>query len=137
MELDPIRVSGDALSEMGKQPSKAGIVVSLPTIESTFVWVTGRGPQGMLHPDYAALYVAVQLLNADEGFFWVRTSTTKACPHNVLTNSPRTELYPRRRSGIRCFVWLHAREWTDLLLLVSRESHKPVEVTCFLTLHSA
>ena len=75
---------------MGKHPSKKGIVVNLPTIESTFVTVTGRGPQGWFHPDNPAMYVAIQILNADEGFFWVSRPLFVAYTDLRLP----TEIYP-------------------------------------------
>ena len=71
LELEPVRLAFDALNTAGRQPSRTSIVVSLPTIESTFINVTARGPQGWDHSDYPALYVTMEMLNADEGYFWV------------------------------------------------------------------
>ena len=69
--LTRIRLPNEALNALGKQPGQAAVVVSLPTTESTYVTVNGRGPQGWAHPDYAPLYVATQVLNGDESFLWV------------------------------------------------------------------
>jgi Zn-dependent M16 (insulinase) family peptidase len=47
-------------------------VVTLPTIESSFVNHIGKGIQGFDHPDYPALRVAAEVLSATESFLWVR-----------------------------------------------------------------
>jgi Zn-dependent M16 (insulinase) family peptidase len=47
-------------------------VVTLPTIESSFVNHIGKGIQGFNHPDYPALRVATEVLSATESFLWVR-----------------------------------------------------------------
>lgn len=61
----------DTLSEVGKNPVKKAIVVSLPTIESAFVTHTAKGVQGWAHPEYPALRVAAEVLNATESYLWV------------------------------------------------------------------
>ena len=47
------------------------IVLSLPTIESSYVNHTTKGIAGFDHPDYPALAVALEALNAAEGYLWV------------------------------------------------------------------
>ncbi|OSD05304.1 hypothetical protein PYCCODRAFT_1362169 [Trametes coccinea BRFM310] len=69
-ELAPLRLSVDTLSAVGKSPAKRAVVVSLPTIESAFVMHTARGIQGWSHPEYPAMRVAVEVLNAKESFLW-------------------------------------------------------------------
>lgn len=84
----PVPVVSDTLSEAGKNPVKQvvpsqlykiqadvfgqAIVVTLPTIESSFVNHVGKGIQGISHPDYPALRVASEVLSATESFLWVR-----------------------------------------------------------------
>jgi len=46
-------------------------VVSLPTIESSFVNHTTKAIQGFDHPELPALRVALEVLNAAESFLWV------------------------------------------------------------------
>jgi hypothetical protein len=46
-------------------------VVTLPTIESSFVNHVGKGIKGFGHPDYPALRVAAEVLSATESFLWV------------------------------------------------------------------
>ncbi|KAJ8494623.1 hypothetical protein ONZ51_g2236 [Trametes cubensis] len=58
------------LSAVGKNPVKRAVVVSLPTIESAFVTHTAKGVQGWAHPEYPAMRVAVEVLNATESYLW-------------------------------------------------------------------
>jgi len=68
--LSPVPLTSDTLSNVGKNPSKHAIVVTLPTIESSFVNHIGKGIQGFDHPDYPALRVAAEILSATESFLW-------------------------------------------------------------------
>lgn len=68
--LLPVPVISDTLSEVGKNPVKQAIVVTLPTIESSYVSHVGKGIQGFSHPDYPALRVASEILSATESFLW-------------------------------------------------------------------
>lgn len=47
------------------------IVMSLPTIESSFATHTTRGIRGFEHPEYPAVRVALEVLNATESYLWV------------------------------------------------------------------
>jgi len=68
--LSPVPLASDTLSDVGKNPVKHAIVVTLPTIESSFVNHVGKGIQGFDHPDYPALRVAAEILSATESFLW-------------------------------------------------------------------
>ncbi|KAH9064309.1 Metalloenzyme, LuxS/M16 peptidase-like protein [Lactarius vividus] len=68
--LLPVPLISDTLSEVGKNPVKQAIVVTLPTIESSFVNHVGKGVKGVSHPDYPALRVASEVLSATESFLW-------------------------------------------------------------------
>jgi Zn-dependent M16 (insulinase) family peptidase len=68
--LSPVPLASDTLSNVGKNPVKHAIVVTLPTIESSFVNHIGKGIQGFNHPDYPALRVAAEVLSATESFLW-------------------------------------------------------------------
>jgi len=68
--LLPVPVTSDTLSKVGKKPVKQAIVVTLPTIESSFVNHIGKGIQGFNHPDYPALRIASEVLCATESFLW-------------------------------------------------------------------
>ena len=61
---------------VGKPPSYLvylqAIVMSLPTIESSFVTHTSKGIRGFDHSEYPAIRVALEVLNATEGYLWVR-----------------------------------------------------------------
>ncbi|KAI0307721.1 Metalloenzyme, LuxS/M16 peptidase-like protein [Multifurca ochricompacta] len=68
--LSPVPVASDTLSNVGRNPVKQAIVVTLPIIESSFVNHVGKGIQGFTHPDYPALRVAAEVLSATESFLW-------------------------------------------------------------------
>ncbi|KAG6829386.1 hypothetical protein H0H92_004654 [Tricholoma furcatifolium] len=69
-ELPPVPFSSDTLSEVGKNPVKKAIVMSLPTIESSYVTHATKGIQGFTHPDYAVIRVTAEVLNATESYLW-------------------------------------------------------------------
>ncbi|KAG6877636.1 hypothetical protein C0993_005345 [Termitomyces sp. T159_Od127] len=69
-ELSPVPIASDALSEVGKKPGKKAIVMSLPTIESSYVTHGTKGIRGFNHPDYPAIRVALEVLNATESYLW-------------------------------------------------------------------
>ncbi|THH28068.1 hypothetical protein EUX98_g6115 [Antrodiella citrinella] len=68
--LEPIRLAHETLSDVGKKPEKQAVVVTLPTIESAFVNHWSKGIKGFSHPDYPALRVASEILNATESYLW-------------------------------------------------------------------
>jgi hypothetical protein len=89
-ELAPLKLTSDTLSELGKNPAtkvrrafvlrlcsiligscSQATVVSLPTIESSFVNHTTKAIRGFDHPEFPALRVALEVLNATESFLWV------------------------------------------------------------------
>ncbi|KAA1467937.1 hypothetical protein DENSPDRAFT_833113 [Dentipellis sp. KUC8613] len=69
-KLLPVPLVANALSELGKKPAKKAVVVTLPTIESSFVTHVARGIQGFNHPDYPALRVTLEVLSATESYLW-------------------------------------------------------------------
>ena len=46
--------------------------MSLPTIENSFVMHTTKSIRGFDHSEYPVIRVALEALNADEGYIWVR-----------------------------------------------------------------
>lgn len=58
------------LSSDGAQPSGKALVMSMPSIESSYAYHAAKGPQGFDHPDNAALTVAISVLNAMESYLW-------------------------------------------------------------------
>ncbi|GJE87608.1 Zn-dependent peptidase M16-like protein [Phanerochaete sordida] len=68
--LEPIRRASHTLNEIGKNPSKKAVIVSLPTIESSFVSHYAKGIESHSHPQYPALRVAGEILNATESYLW-------------------------------------------------------------------
>ncbi|TBU62037.1 Metalloenzyme, LuxS/M16 peptidase-like protein [Dichomitus squalens] len=69
-ELASLRLAVDTLSPVGKNPVKRAVVVSLPTIESAFATHTAKAVQGWSHPEYPAMRVAIEVLNATESYLW-------------------------------------------------------------------
>ncbi|EAU93061.2 cytoplasmic protein [Coprinopsis cinerea okayama7 len=70
VELAPVPMASETLSEIGNLPSKKAIVMSLPTIESAFVSHTTKSIQGFDHPEYPAVRLAAEVLNATESYLW-------------------------------------------------------------------
>jgi Zn-dependent M16 (insulinase) family peptidase len=46
--------------------------MSLPTMESSSVFHTTKSIQGFDHPEYPVIRVALEVLDAKEGYLWVR-----------------------------------------------------------------
>lgn len=69
--LSPVPLASQTLSKLGKEPVKKAIVLSLPTIESSYVTHTTKGIQGFNNPEYPAIRVALEVLNATESYLWV------------------------------------------------------------------
>ncbi|KAG1858584.1 cell morphogenesis N-terminal-domain-containing protein [Suillus tomentosus] len=74
-KLAPLKLTSHTLSELGKNPATKAqrafaTVVSLPTIESSFVNHTTKAIRGFDHPEFPALWVALEVLNAKESFLW-------------------------------------------------------------------
>lgn len=55
--------------------SRKAVVMSLPTIESSFVMHSSKGIQGYDNPEYPSIRVALEVLNATESYLWVCTFT--------------------------------------------------------------
>ncbi|KAF5390191.1 hypothetical protein D9757_002846 [Collybiopsis confluens] len=70
MSLNPVALSSDFLSRVGAKPSKKAIVMSLATIESSFVTHSTQGIKGFDHPLRPAFSVALEVLNATESYLW-------------------------------------------------------------------
>ncbi|KAI5124638.1 hypothetical protein M0805_004247 [Coniferiporia weirii] len=68
--LSPIKLADRTLSDVGKNPQMKAVLVSLPTIESTFVTHTTRTIKGFSNPEYPALRLALEVLNATESYLW-------------------------------------------------------------------
>ncbi|KAJ4001026.1 Metalloenzyme, LuxS/M16 peptidase-like protein [Lentinula boryana] len=68
--LNPVQFSSQVLSPVGANPVKKALVMSLPTIESSYVTHTSKGIQGFGHPQYPAFRVALEVLNATESYLW-------------------------------------------------------------------
>jgi hypothetical protein len=47
------------------------IVMSLPTIESSYVTHSTKAIKGFNHPEYPAFRIALEVLNATESYLWV------------------------------------------------------------------
>ncbi|EGN98675.1 hypothetical protein SERLA73DRAFT_73284 [Serpula lacrymans var. lacrymans S7.3] len=69
-ELASLPLASQTLSQLGKNPVKKATIVSLPTIESSYVNHTTKSIQGFDHPEFPALRVALEVLNAAESFLW-------------------------------------------------------------------
>lgn len=68
--LTPVPLASENLSEVGRKPVKKAIVMSLSTIESSYVTHSTMGIKGFDHPKYPAFRVALEVLNATESYLW-------------------------------------------------------------------
>ncbi|EIN14202.1 hypothetical protein PUNSTDRAFT_49027 [Punctularia strigosozonata HHB-11173 SS5] len=68
--LDAVPTASDTLSSLGKNPSRKAEVLSLPTIESSYVCHTSIGMRGFTDVRYPALRIALEVLNATESYLW-------------------------------------------------------------------
>ncbi|KAJ7630999.1 Metalloenzyme, LuxS/M16 peptidase-like protein [Roridomyces roridus] len=68
--LSPVPLSSQTLSELGEKPVNKAVVMSLPTIESSFVTYSTKGIKGFNHPEYPAFRIALEVLNATESYLW-------------------------------------------------------------------
>ena len=90
------------------------IIMGLPTIESSFATHTCKSIQGFNHPEYPALRVAVEVLNATEGFLWVRAfplASPQEC--NLILAPAATALHPRLRPCLRRKYCSRFGSWTS------------------------
>ncbi|KZW02722.1 hypothetical protein EXIGLDRAFT_732962 [Exidia glandulosa HHB12029] len=69
-DLLPIPLRKESLNELGRNPSKKAVVVTMPTIESTFSTFATKSINSWEHEDLAALSVAIEVMNALESFLW-------------------------------------------------------------------
>ncbi|KAJ7169964.1 Metalloenzyme, LuxS/M16 peptidase-like protein [Mycena filopes] len=68
--LSPVPLASETLSELGEEPVTKAIVMSLPTIESSYVTHSAKAIKGFNHPEYPAFRVALEVLNATESYLW-------------------------------------------------------------------
>ncbi|KAF9473122.1 hypothetical protein BDN70DRAFT_886165 [Pholiota conissans] len=68
--LSPVPVASKTLSDVGKKISCKAVIMSLPTIESSYATHTAKGIEGFDHPEYPAVRVALEVLNATESYLW-------------------------------------------------------------------
>jgi len=59
--------------------------MSLPTIENSFAIHTTKGIQGFDHAQYPVIRVALEVLNATEGYLWVSVGSKTAIKIIELT----------------------------------------------------
>ncbi|KAF9044800.1 hypothetical protein BDZ89DRAFT_1191615 [Hymenopellis radicata] len=68
--LSSVPLLSDRLSDVGRNPVKKATVMSLPTIESSYVTHSTKSIKGFQHPEYPAMRVALEVLNATESYLW-------------------------------------------------------------------
>ncbi|CUA75459.1 putative protein C3H1,02c [Schizosaccharomyces pombe 972h-] [Rhizoctonia solani] len=68
--LEPTLWSKDVLSSLGRKTRKKAVVVSMPTIESSYALHTTQTGVGFDHADYPALCLACEVLDGIESFLW-------------------------------------------------------------------
>lgn len=73
------------------------MVVSLPTIESSYSSHITKGIQGFTHAERPALVVASEILNATESYLWVRVFENQCEPPLTI--------------GLALYSWLRSIIW--------------------------
>jgi len=68
--LSPVPWQHQHLSEIGKEPATKAIVLSLPTVESSFAVHVTRMFRGWDHRDSAIIKLACEVLEGSESFLW-------------------------------------------------------------------
>jgi Zn-dependent M16 (insulinase) family peptidase len=76
VSLNPLGRRLHRLSPAGKHPGKLGYIIPMPTIDSSFLSATARGPTTFADPELPALMVAMSYLNSVEGPLWVAVRGT-------------------------------------------------------------
>ena len=74
--LQPIIKPIERLNDAGRNPGKMVYVAPMPPIDSSFAYVTAKGPDSYSHPDLPAVMVAIAYFNAIEGPLWVAVRGT-------------------------------------------------------------
>ncbi|KAF2804284.1 putative zinc metalloprotease [Mytilinidion resinicola] len=74
--LNPIDSRADVLSIAGRNPGQLNFIVPMPTIDSSFLLATTKGPNSYTHPDLPALMVATAYLDTVEGPLWTSVRGT-------------------------------------------------------------
>jgi len=69
-KLEKPLLGNAVLTSDGERPSGKVLLMSMPSIESSYAYHVAKGPQGFDHPDNPALVVAISVLNAMESFLW-------------------------------------------------------------------
>lgn len=97
-ELTPITKRRDLLSDAGKNIGGESYIVPMPTVDSSFAYVSARGLDSYDHPKLPSLLVAMAYMNAVEGPLWVAVrgkglayGTTFA--HNIDTGFVNFDVY--------------------------------------------
>lgn len=76
------------------------IVMSLPTIESSFVRHTTKGIQGFDHAEYPVIRLAVEILNATEGYLWASLCSKLTFANSIIHSD--TSVDPDSHMGLLC-----------------------------------
>lgn len=69
-QLLPVPRRQDTLNELGQNPTKKAVVVTMPTIESTFATFATKSINTVDDGDLPALSVALEVMNALESYLW-------------------------------------------------------------------
>ncbi|EJD55672.1 hypothetical protein AURDEDRAFT_109912 [Auricularia subglabra TFB-10046 SS5] len=68
--LLPVPLRHQTLSELGRNPSKKAVVVTMPTIESTYATFVTKSISDFQSEDLPALSIAIEVMNALESYLW-------------------------------------------------------------------
>ncbi|CAK3841356.1 related to metalloprotease 1 [Lecanosticta acicola] len=74
--LNPLDETKPTISETGKKPGSAAYIVPITAIDSSYLVLTGQGPDDWEHADLPALMVAIAFFRAVEGPLWTSVRGT-------------------------------------------------------------
>ena len=74
--LNPLETPYSRLSDLGRNPANAAYIVPMPTVDSSFLVASAKGPKTFFDPAVPALMVALSYLNAVEGPMWTAVRGT-------------------------------------------------------------
>lgn len=91
-ETLPVPWSKDMLTELGRAPSRKGLITALPTVESSYSYFTTKGIASYTHVDAPALVTTITILNAMESYLWRYIRGAGLAYGASIVSNPESEL---------------------------------------------
>lgn len=120
----PVPWSKDMLTELGRSPSRKGLITALPTVESSYSYFTTKGISSYTHPDAPALITTITILNAMESYLWRYIRGAGLAYGASIVSNPESELihFSLYRSPDSAKAFLEARKVIQALCAEAKPS---------------